>query len=77
MKAILKEYIIAASLLNINSCASLASNDIPNFLLEKFANTIENNPNSEVFEEGLSLKRPQAANWPQDANRPHIIRNEP
>ncbi len=49
MEAICKEYLLAASLLNI--CAYLASNNIPNFLLEKFANTRENNPNSEIFEE--------------------------
>ncbi len=51
MEAIRKESLLAASLLN--SCAYLASNDIPNFLLEKFANNPENNPNSEIFEEAL------------------------
>ncbi len=49
MEVIRKESLLALSLLNV--CACLASNDIPNFLLEKFANTPENNPNSEIFEE--------------------------
>jgi hypothetical protein len=51
MEAIHKESLFAASLLSI--CACLASNDIPNFLLEEFANNPENNPNSEIFEEAL------------------------
>jgi hypothetical protein len=51
MKVIRKESLLAPNLLNI--CAYLSSNDIPNFLLEKFANTQENNPNSEIFEEAL------------------------
>jgi tetratricopeptide (TPR) repeat protein len=51
METIRKESQLALNLLNI--CACLASNDIPNFLLEKFADTPENNPNSEVFEEAL------------------------
>jgi tetratricopeptide (TPR) repeat protein len=51
MEAIRKESLLAASLLN--SCAFLASDDIPNFLLEKLANTPENNPDSEIFEEAL------------------------
>jgi hypothetical protein len=49
MKAIRKESLLAANLLNF--CACLASNDIPNFLLEKFTNTQKNNPNLETFEE--------------------------
>jgi hypothetical protein len=49
MEVIRKESLFALSLLNI--CAYLASNDIPNFLLEKFANTPENNSISEIFEE--------------------------
>jgi hypothetical protein len=51
MQAIRNESILAASLLNI--CACLASNDIPNFLLEEFANTPKDNPNEEIFEEAL------------------------
>ncbi len=51
MEEIRKKSLLAFSLLNI--CACLASNDIPNFLLEKFANTPENNSNSEIFEETL------------------------
>jgi hypothetical protein len=46
-EAIRKESLLAVSLLNI--CAYLASTDIPNFLLEKFAKTPENNLNSEIF----------------------------
>jgi tetratricopeptide (TPR) repeat protein len=53
MEAIRKESLIAVSLLNI--CAYLASNDIPNFLLEKFANTPENNPDSEIFEKARGI----------------------
>jgi hypothetical protein len=49
MEAIRKESLLAAKLLNV--CACLASNDIPDFLLEEFANTLENNPDSEIFEE--------------------------
>jgi tetratricopeptide (TPR) repeat protein len=49
MKAIRKESLLAMNLLNV--CACLASNDIPNFLLEEFANIPKNNPNSEIFEE--------------------------
>jgi tetratricopeptide (TPR) repeat protein len=48
MKAIRKESLLTERILNI--CACLSSNNIPNFLLEKFANTIEKNPNSEIFE---------------------------
>jgi tetratricopeptide (TPR) repeat protein len=51
MEAIRKESLLALNLLNV--CASLASNDIPDFLLEKFAKTPENNPDSETFEEAL------------------------
>jgi hypothetical protein len=51
MKAIREKSLLAANLLN--GCACLASNDIPNFLLEKFANNPENNPSSEIFEEAL------------------------
>jgi tetratricopeptide (TPR) repeat protein len=51
MEAIRKESLLAASLLS--SCACLASNDIPNFLLEEFAKNQENNPNSEILEEAL------------------------
>ncbi len=53
METIRKESLLATSLLNI--CACLASNDVPNFLLEKFANTPENNLNSEIFEEALGI----------------------
>ncbi len=41
IKEIRKESPLSERLLNI--CACLASNDIPNFLLEKFANNAENN----------------------------------
>ncbi len=42
MEAIRKESLLAANLLNI--CACLASNDIPKFLLKKFANNPEKTP---------------------------------
>ncbi len=51
IKEIRKVSLLSERLLNI--CACLASNDIPNFLLEKFTNTKESNPNSEIFEEAL------------------------
>jgi tetratricopeptide (TPR) repeat protein len=51
MNGIRKESLLAANLLNI--CACLASNDIPKFLLKKFANNPENNPDSEIFEDAL------------------------
>jgi tetratricopeptide (TPR) repeat protein len=51
MHEVQRESLLAANWLN--ACACLASNDIPDFLLKKFANTPENNPNSEIFEEAL------------------------
>ncbi len=51
MEAIRKEFLLARSLLNISAC--VASNDIPNFLFEKFANTRKNNTNLEILEEAL------------------------
>ncbi len=53
MEAIREESILALSLLNI--CSYLASNNIPNFLLEEFAGDAENNPNSEIFEEAREI----------------------
>ncbi len=51
MMTICKKSLLAANLLN--SCTYLASNNIPNFLLKKFANNPESNPDSEIFEEAL------------------------
>jgi tetratricopeptide (TPR) repeat protein len=53
MEAIHKESLLAANWLN--ACACLASNDIPHFLLEEFANTPENNPKipPEIFKKAL------------------------
>jgi tetratricopeptide (TPR) repeat protein len=53
MEAIREESILALSLLNI--CSYLASNNIPNFLLEEFAGDAENNPYSEIFEEAREI----------------------
>jgi tetratricopeptide (TPR) repeat protein len=51
MEVIRKESLLADKWLMI--CAYLNSNDIPNFLLESFANSSENNTKSENFEEAL------------------------
>jgi tetratricopeptide (TPR) repeat protein len=49
IETIRKESMLALKILNC--CAYLASNDIPNFLLEEFANNEENNPDTEIFVE--------------------------
>jgi tetratricopeptide (TPR) repeat protein len=51
MEVVRKESLLADRWLTI--CAYLNSKDIPNFLLESFANSPENNPKSEIFEEAL------------------------
>jgi tetratricopeptide (TPR) repeat protein len=51
MEVVRKESLLADKWLTI--CAYLNSNDIPNFLLESFANSSENNPSSEIVEEAL------------------------
>jgi tetratricopeptide (TPR) repeat protein len=53
MEIVRKESLLADKWLTI--CAYLNSNDIPNFLLESFANSSENNPKSEIFEEALGI----------------------
>jgi tetratricopeptide (TPR) repeat protein len=49
IETIRKESMLALKLLNC--CAYLASNDIPNFLFEEFANNAENNPDTEILVE--------------------------
>jgi tetratricopeptide (TPR) repeat protein len=51
MEVVRKESLLADKWLKI--CAYLNSKDIPNFLLESFADSSENNPKSEIFEEAL------------------------
>jgi hypothetical protein len=51
MEVVRDESLLANKWLTI--CAYLNSNDIPNFLLESFANSLENNPRSEIGEEAL------------------------
>jgi tetratricopeptide (TPR) repeat protein len=53
MEVVRKESLLADKWLTI--CAYLNSNDIPNFLLESFANSSKNNPKSEIFEETLGI----------------------
>jgi tetratricopeptide (TPR) repeat protein len=51
IEAIRKESILADWLLAI--CAYLNSNDIPNFLLNNYSESSQNNPNNEIFEAAL------------------------
>jgi hypothetical protein len=53
MEAVRKESLLADKWLTI--CAYLSSNDIPNFLLETFAGSLENNPNKEIFKIALEI----------------------
>jgi tetratricopeptide (TPR) repeat protein len=52
MEVIRKESLLADKWLTI--CAYLNNKDIPNFLLESFANGTENNPSSEIVEDALA-----------------------